>query len=198
MIQRCLLGVCLVCAACARRGTDIAPQGSTSPSAALSETASASRPPVPPRQVPSAAAFTLRELEGRWRVSSSSGVRTGGAAFTPLIGKVITIVGNRMTFEEHASDAIGNPMTYTTTKVLSLSEGTWPQAIDIRQPGEAKGWSRVGIVMRSNDTLTLSVNFPQNPRPDHFEPKDDGREVVALERVGPPSTEPRSTATAPH
>ncbi|MEQ1567292.1 MAG: hypothetical protein ABMA64_16745 [Myxococcota bacterium] len=99
-----------------------------------------------------------------------------------MLGEVVTIEGDRISVPEHASDASGQPLTYQAIKQVVLLPGAHPQAVDIVQTPGAAGWSRVGVVSISKDVMTLSVNFPQQPRPEDLEPGTDGREVVTLER----------------
>jgi uncharacterized protein (TIGR03067 family) len=69
---------------------------------------------------------------------------------------------------------------------MRLPANTAPQAIDLDQTPDAKGWSRHGIVKLTGDTLTLSIDFPQSERPKDFTPADHGREVVVFQRVPGP------------
>jgi hypothetical protein len=69
------------------------------------------------------------------------------------------------------------------TKTITLPSCTSPQAIDLDQTQDAKGWSRTGVASLQGKRLTLSVQFQGIQRPADFEPAGDGREVVVLERV---------------
>lgn len=106
-----------------------------------------------------------------------------GGAFLSLLGETLTIEGARLSYRDHAYDAKGRPTTYGVTKTIALLPCTSPQGMNLEQTGDAQGWSRRGIVTLRGNTLTLAVNFPQNPPPPDFVPSDDGREIAVLDRL---------------
>jgi uncharacterized protein (TIGR03067 family) len=128
-------------------------------------------------------AMTLGELQGRWRVRSSSGQRDRGHVFVALVDHILRIEGDRLSIDRSDADAGPVSMIIPTTKIITLLPGTRPQAIDLEQASDAKGWSRVGIVELRGATMLLGVNFPGKPRPESMVPADDDREVVVLERA---------------
>jgi uncharacterized protein (TIGR03067 family) len=131
-------------------------------------------------------AITLDALQGKWRVLSSSGKAGQGHVFLPLVGETLRVKKAILYVPDHATDASGSLVTFHTTKTIKLTACTSPQAIDLRQTPDAKGWSRTGVARLEGDRLTLSVQFPQLKRPKNLAPADDGREVVVLERVRQP------------
>lgn len=69
-------------------------------------------------------------------------------------------------------------------KLIRLGPEADPRQIDLIQVAGAKGWSRLGVYRVTEDTLTLSVNFPDRRSPGDFAESNDGREVVVLKRKG--------------
>lgn len=145
----------------------------SSPPAAASASASAPAPSAERQALP-ADAVTIEQLQGRWRVKSSSGGPDHGQVFYAMIRQIVRIEGDKMIIDDHGA---------RFTKAITLFPGTSPQAIDLRQTDDAKSWSRVGIVEVRGKVLLLAVTFPQNLRPESMTPIDDGREVVVLERA---------------
>jgi len=130
-----------------------------------------------------APALELKDLQGKWKVTSSSGDLGKGQAFREMVGEVLVVAGDRLSVPDHAVSASGAPVTLQMTKKITLLPGTSPQALNLDQTPDAQGWSRVGVVAVAGDVMTLSVIFPQLPRPTDLTPVADGREVVTLERV---------------
>ena len=150
---------------------------------------SACKSPAPPAPTPAEAAapaspsITLKDLQGKWKIVSSTGEPDKGHAFREMIGEVLVVDGDVLSVPAHARDVSGAPTTFQMTKKITLLPGTNPQAIHLDQTPDAQGWSRVGVVMVAGDVMTLSVIFPQLARPADLKPASDGREVVTLERV---------------
>lgn len=140
----------------------------------------ASAPACP---TPASGAVTLPQLQGAWRVRSSTGSPEHGHVFLAQVDRVVTIEGEHLRLTGDAFDAEGRPITYPITKAIHLTPCTDPQAITLEQTADAKGWSRAGIVALEGRVLTLSVNFPQERPPSDLRAVDDGREVVVLERM---------------
>jgi hypothetical protein len=137
---------------------------------------------APACPTPATGAITLDQLQGPWRVRSSTGQPGAGHVFHELLGETLTIAGDRLYLEEDAFDARGRPIKSPITKQIQLIPCTAPQALELEQTHDAKGWSRTGALELVGDVLTLSLNFPQEPPPTDLLPADDGREVVVLER----------------
>lgn len=155
------------------------PTRPAAPPAATPAPAEVSPPACP---TPATGAVTLARLQGRWKVRSSTGRPGEGHVFHELLGEVVTIEGEILRLDGHASDARGRPITHAITKHIDLTACTDPQAITLTQTSDAKGWSRNGVLGLMNNVLTLSLNFPQEPAPTDLAAADDGREVVVLER----------------
>ncbi|WAS91301.1 hypothetical protein [Nannocystis punicea] len=124
-----------------------------------------------------------RRIQGSWKVLSSSVRDQDGGVFAALVGQTVSIDGDRFVYTEYWNDMHGQPIAHTTTKIITLPPGTSPQAIDLRQASDAKGWDRVGIIVVDGDRLFLSLTYPNEPRPTTMEPAADGREVVTLKRI---------------
>lgn len=128
-------------------------------------------------------AIELKSLQGKWKVVSSSGQAGQGHVFLGLIGETLLVKGATLVVPDHAFDAEGNSITLQTTKTITLTACTLPQAIDLKQTPDAKGWSRTGVAALEGNRLTLTVQFPGLKRPESLAPANDGREVSVLERV---------------
>jgi uncharacterized protein (TIGR03067 family) len=186
MIRLVLLVPALLSASACGNRADSRALGAAAVSSSSAAPASAPSAPASAqaaRPLPSSEAVNLERLQGRWKVKSSSGAPDHGNVFLALIDQVVRIEGDRLSFADHASDAQGSPIDVPVTKIITLLADTRPQAVDLRQTSDAKGWSRLGVAVLRGATLVLCVNFPQNPRPDSVEPADDGREVAVLERL---------------
>jgi uncharacterized protein (TIGR03067 family) len=162
----------VACDASCKRRDDGGPGGAARSTAASSAAASS----LP-------GAMTLGDLQGRWRVRSSSGQPDRGHVFAALVHHILRVEGDRLSVDRSDADVDAVSMSVPTSKIITLLPGTRPQAIDLEQAPDAKGWSRVGIVELRGATMLLGVNFPGKPRPESMVPVDDGREVVVLERA---------------
>lgn len=145
--------------------------------------------PPAPATIPAEAAapsapVALKDLQGSWKIVSSSGKLDEGQVFREMVGELVRVEADVLIVPQHAHDISGAPKTFEVTKKITLLPGTSPQAIDLELTPDAKGWSRVGVVTVVGDVMILSVNFPQKRRPADLRPASDGREVVRLERVG--------------
>ena len=114
---------------------------------------------------------TLSALQGEWVVRSTTG-NGPGHVFRGLVGKTVTVKGNTLGFTDFAGWEL---------RTIKVGPSSSVCTIDI--DGEPKRWKRKGVFKVVGNQWTLSVNFPQYARPTGFEDRNDGREVVVLERA---------------
>lgn len=116
---------------------------------------------------------TLSELQGAWRIDSSTGDKQD--VFTRLVGQEVSISGEVMRL----------PALYQD-KTVKLGPTADPREIDLIQNPHAKGWSRHGIFRLEGDTLTLSLTSTNEPRPTDFDNHWGRNVVVDLIRIRKP------------
>lgn len=168
-------------------GVSCAPAGPGTPPDVSATTAPSVTAAPPATAAPGA--VTQQQIQGKWLVRSSSGQAGHGRAFVPLVGQTLSIEGDRLTYQDSAYDADGRRFEYPVTKIITLPTGTHPQAINLDQTPDMKGWRRVGIIALEGETMTLNVTFPQYARPTSMTPAEHGCEVVVLS-LSPRSSRP--------
>jgi len=116
---------------------------------------------------------SLSDLQGGWRVVSTSGQADKGHVFLDSVGKTILFEDDIMHLEY---------MDNQITKKIVFRPEVSGDAIDV-EPDDPKWktWSRIGIARIKDGQLQLCLTFPQGPRPTTFEHVDDGRELIILQ-----------------
>lgn len=123
---------------------------------------------------------------GEWVVESSTGAQGTGQVFVDMIGTVITLSDDRISWvEKWGVDAKGKSNWMRVSRKLVAKPDVSPDAVDLDADGPYKAWERVAILRVDGEEMQLCVNFPQGPRPTKFQKADDGSEFVVLRRVKP-------------
>ena len=120
---------------------------------------------------------------GEWVIESSTGTEGHGQVFGDMIGTVVAIRDDRISWvEKWGVDAKGKTNWMRVSRKLVPKPELSPDAVDLVADGPYKAWSRVAILRVDGDEMRLCVNFPQGPRPTKFEKGDDGSELVVLRK----------------
>ena len=136
--------------------------------------------PADPTTRPAAIAHSA----GEWVVESSTGTRGTGQVFVDLVGTVVSIRDDRVSWvEKWGTDGKGKTNWVRVSRKLVPRPEVSPAAVDLVADGPYKAWSRVAILRVDGDEIRLCVNFPQGPRPTKFEKANDGSEFVVLRKV---------------
>ncbi len=137
----------------------------------------------------------LGQLEGTWKIQSTSTDDGAGHVFQHWAGDQVEFRGDTLVFSTYGDS--GHSELRKTVRVLRAEDAVLelvhrgdfeipePAGADAaaRVSANSKGWSRYALVRVEGETMTLAVNFRTKPIPKSFDPDAESVEIVVLTRA---------------